>query len=626
MAIVDPFDKPQASGGIVDPFDKTDQTPKNPLAPPYHAAPEEKPRETTFAEEALGSVAEPVMQMATGFAGKVAGDVAGLGAMAADIGGTIAGKKPGDVADPMKVKKAVEDALTYKPRTTAGQSEFNPLVAIPHVVGAVLDWAGRQAKDVIEPDDNAPATPANEARRAAGRAVEEAIHQAPNVLGVKGAKAAAEALPAKQAALDVVKGENKVIDATRDAAQAAGYRTPPETPLKAAVSDLAGRVKGEKQLSEHNEINATKRLSAEVGVPEGGALSDAEFENLKRDAGKDYDAIGQAAGPTLDVTPAFESGLVKTLKRVNNALAYDAKTYEGLRPAKALIESYLRKIGAPEQAPPMKGLAPIEKTIAKTAQEQPGPAISRTIEQAAADAPFHFGVKPAPSTPIPTPKRATLDTQGTINAIGDLRKQAKKDFAAKDTDMGETRLGIANLLENMVEENLAKTGKQDLLNNYKAARQRFAKIYLLERITNDATGRVNLQKLASLSDTAAYKRTLTGEFKTAADVAKAFRKATQKGTGEPPARLTVLDGLFAASAFVHPAMIGPAIAEIGGRIAIPELARRGALQKKTPSYKASTLPQRAAPVAGVTAAQAAQDRARARKERVKRRKDEEATQ
>jgi len=273
---------------------------------------------------------------------------------------------------------------------------------------------------------------------------------------------------------------------------------------------------------------------------------------------------------------------------VNEKLAYNAETYEGLRPAQRLIRSYLKKIEGPDVAPPMNGGPAIMETIKKTATDQPGAPIGRTIERAAADTPHHFGVPESPQAPISTPRSATMDTANTFKAIQDLRRYAKEDFAKQNSDMGMARLGIAHQLENLIESNLSKTGQQGLLDQFRTARERFAKIYLLERVVNDSTGRVNLPKLASLSDTKAYKGVLTGEFKDAAEFAKAYRKAAQKSTGEAAPRFTVFDGLFGIS------MIGAghpwaAAAELGARYGVPKMAEAGMLQNRTPSYQPNAM-------------------------------------
>ncbi len=569
-----PFDlssaAPVDSGG----FDLSSAQPADaPKRATTAAKPAAEPESHGIAANAAGAVLEPIAAMGSGMLAKPISDIAGLAA----TGKEMISPTPGG-GDPAGFARHVRESLTYEPRTAAGKavSEYNPLALLGKGVGAVAHKAGEIA---------APPETSGPGRAGFGRALEEGINQLPGILGAKGGAKIAEGLPAKQAALDVAKGENLPRDTVRDKAQASGYIIPPEHGIKAAASGAAGKVKAEKIASEHNEALATRKLGAEVGVPEGSALTAEEFDRLKEDTGRFYDEIPKALGPTVTATTEFSQGLRSALDGLNSLT-----DQEGLGGPKRVIQSFLKKIEPAKAAPPSKGGPPIMGTIAKTAQEQPSLPIAQTLERAASDAPHHFGIQESPNMPVPTPSRSTLSTKQVMADIQQLRKQAKADFAAKNSEIGTTRLGIAHQLEDLIEKNLSSTGQQGLIEAYRAARERFAKIYLLERITNDSTGRVNLQKLASLSDSKAYKGVLTGEFKDAADLAKAYRKGTQRSTGEAPQRLTVLDGLFATYGLAgavmgHPMALLPAAAEIGGRLAIPAMAGRGMLQNRTPSYQ-----------------------------------------
>ncbi|HLX29704.1 MAG TPA: hypothetical protein VKV24_14580, partial [Casimicrobiaceae bacterium] len=518
-------------------------------------------------------------------------DVAGLAAIPLHAAGAID-------TPPIDVKSKVAHAGEYTPQTDTGRAleKYNPFALVGRGVEAVAGGAGRAVERSMP---NYPI-----AGSMLGYGVKGAIEQAPMLAGAALGKGAAARTAAKQETLDVAKGENSVKDATRDAAQAAGYKTPPEHGLKAAVSGLVGKTRAEKALSEHNEVNATRRLGAEVGAPDGAALSEEEFDRLKENTGRFYDEVPKALGPSVTVTTQFDQALRGTLSRLDSMT-----DQEGLGGPKRVIRAFLKKTERPTEAPPAKAGPSIMKTIQEASKQQPGPAIGQTIERAATDSPNNvllmsresggrplmgdvktprlgvseFGIKAPPSFDVPTAHQPTLSTKQVMSDIQQLRKQAKADFARKDNELGTTRLGIANQLEDLIESNLTRTGKQGLLEAYRAARERFAKIYLLERITNDATGRVSLQKLASLSDSPAYKRMLTGEFKTAADFAKTFRKGAQRSTGEAIPRLTVFDGLFGIGALFagHP---GYAAAELAARLGIPYAAERGLLQNRTPSY------------------------------------------
>lgn len=68
----------------------------------------------------LGGAIEPILGLLTSFSGKVAGDVAGLGAVPLHAAGLIE-------KDPVSIQRGVSNALTYEPRTNAGRSQSNPI-------------------------------------------------------------------------------------------------------------------------------------------------------------------------------------------------------------------------------------------------------------------------------------------------------------------------------------------------------------------------------------------------------------------------------------------------------------------------------------------------------------------
>lgn len=385
----------------------------------------------------------------------------------------------------------------------------------------------------------APPETSGPLRAALGYGVHEAVNQAPGLLGTKVGGKLAEKLPETQAGLDALKNERKVVDSTRDASQDSGYITPPEWGVKAGAAGLAGKAKVEKMISEKNAENASRKMGGEVGIPEGAPLSVEEIATQKREAGKAYDALAAGAGPKLAVTQNFQAALKSTLAKMDDEIAFNKEAAKPLMPARKLLKSF------------------------------------------------------ADQTEFPTP--------ATIRAIQRQRKLAKDDFRKGDSDMGTARMAISNQLENLIEENLTQGGKAGLVDEFKAARTKFAQLYFLDRVVNEATGKVDLAKVAALSERPAYKGVLTGAFKEAADFAKGYRKAAQKTTGEAPPRLTVFDGMFALGALAsgHPGALAAAAGEIGGRLAVPALAQRGLMQNRTPSYQASQLPPALARAAGV---------------------------
>ena len=572
---------------------ETISAPKAAAKPPKA---EPKPRatpEATPPEDPLGQglgipILETAASMGSGMVAKPIGDIAGLAATGWDAltgqGERAPIKGSTRPIGPEQFREDVIKGLTYEPRSAGGKmlTENNPLAWLSKLWGKGAEMAG----DVVTGDP----TKAGPLRTAAGQLVRSGLEEAPGVLGAKVMKGAPEVVARKQGALDITKGEQAMKDDVRQRAQRSGYITPPESGVKAAAAGLAGKAKVEKILSGKNAENATRKLGQEVGVPEGRALDEATFESLKEDAGKSYDAMTKAVGPEIQVTPKFTNAIKSTLNDVTAMIERNPETNKGMVPAQRILREWARK-AEPQATPPVKERMPIERTLDKAIGEQPGPSIARTIEQASADLPHHYGsLAPPPSMPTPLPS-ARLSTQGTLKDIQKLRKQAKDDYRLGRGDEGDARMAVANALEGMFEDALAAKGNTTALGDFRAARTRFAKIYMLEDIVNDATGEVNLRKLASLSDRPKYKGILTGEFKTAADFAKTFTKAAQKPTGEAAPRLTVFDGLFTAGAIGsgHIGAMGAAAGELAGRLGIPAAAERGMLQNQRPPYRAMDL-------------------------------------
>lgn len=156
--------------------------PEQPAPPPSFS--ERPPEQRNVALEVGGAVAEPLLRMATGAFAKPVSDVAGLAKGAYDAARIQFGLgQQGPHAD--ETQRAVQEALTYQPRTQAGASESNPLNAIPNAIGSAIN--------AIQP----AAVTGEESGTPGGivqNAVREAIPQALGFLGVMKGPAAARAV------------------------------------------------------------------------------------------------------------------------------------------------------------------------------------------------------------------------------------------------------------------------------------------------------------------------------------------------------------------------------------------------------------------------------------------------
>jgi hypothetical protein len=540
-------------------------------------------RDYSIPEEAFGAVVEPVVSMASKLVAKPAADIATLGAIPAHALGLTK-------TEPKDVRTKVQEALTIEPQTKAGASAYNPLNAIPGAVGGALGMGGDIIANIVKALGGGAGKSSIADALAAGS--KEAFEQIPQILGTRaGARAAAEKGP-KQAALDIERGENIGKDRVRDMAHDpnVGYITPPEKGAKAAISGLGGAARNEKLISEHNTQNATKRMGAEVGVPDGQALLPETLEAKMREQYDRYDKLRDAVGPEVQVTPAFRDGLRNTLSEINAEIDVSPE----LKPARDILRGFVKRISPAERSGRLEAPRPgIVGTIEETAKTQPGPRLASTIEAASADFPGARGLAPGPRvTARPAETMPTLSSAFVTKQISALRRKAKDDFAKHDSDSAYARLGVASLMEDMLEENIGRAGPQALA-DFRDARKTLAQLHFLEKVTNDATGMVDLPKVAAASNSRAYKGALTGAFKDAADFAKTFPHAARRSIGEEPPRLTVFDGMFltggiAGALMGHPGALAAAAGEVGTRVAIPYAAQRGMLQNRTPSYQAGT--------------------------------------
>lgn len=123
--------------------------------------------------------------------------------------------------------------------------------------------------------------------------------------------------------------------------------------------------------------------------------------------------------------------------------------------------------------------------------------------------------------------RGEFDAQSAIEAIKQFRYNGSANKAAQDPAkkaLGGAQMKIAGALEDLIDRNLQASGSQDLLSNYRAARQTLAKVYDVEKALNTASGNVDAAKLGSLLKKG---RPLTGELRNIAEFANQFPKAAQ---------------------------------------------------------------------------------------------------
>lgn len=120
--------------------------------------------------------------------------------------------------------------------------------------------------------------------------------------------------------------------------------------------------------------------------------------------------------------------------------------------------------------------------------------------------------------------KETISAEATVEAIKELRDQAKDNFKSGNSSYARAQIGISKALEGLMERNIEGSAGPEFLKQFKDARQTIAKTYTVEEALNDATGNVSAGKLAK---DLTKGKPLSGGLKDAAKFSQAFPKATQ---------------------------------------------------------------------------------------------------
>lgn len=245
-------------------------------------------------------IAEPAMALASG---ALATPIAGIAGLAAGGVGKVANmlgltdKSATDIAG--DTVKGVQDAITYKPQTKAGQAVTGAIAYPFEKLAEGGDYLGGKAADFT----GSPLV---------GAGVNTLVQSLPALI----AKGAKSPLGRRQIAiqdeLDTLKAQNATRDATTKAALDAGYVLPPETVnpggVNSVLEGIAGKVKTQQKASQKNQPVANNMTRQELGLPETAELTGDTYDTVRSAAGTHYDAIPQAV-PDLSATPAYASAL-----------------------------------------------------------------------------------------------------------------------------------------------------------------------------------------------------------------------------------------------------------------------------------------------------------------------------
>lgn len=498
------------------------------------------------AKDIAGAAIEPMVEMATGAIGSAVGGYAGLASAATHAAGLTK-------EEPAETVSRVKNALTYQPRTEGGKNASAAINYIPGKFSEASEWAGGQVTDKLA-KAGLPAPVA----ASAGNVVGMGPQVLASLFGLKSSKEFGKLpLEAQQKALDVLKGENAVKDATRRQSQAAGFVTPVEGP--SWIAGIPGFARLNKAMSEANFPKWTRKAVQSLGLKEGTTLSVEELENYREKFGGPYEEVK---------TTDFGQRPVPQYSKM-----VDPKTGQQMR-----LPDKMEKAGLQTSPAYRKELGSLIQDLDRRIQEFPETNKSLT-------APLKLLKENL--------KEEFNNPSDVIENIKRYRKEAGINFKAgakgdvEKLEVAFTQKYLADALEGVLDSNLERVGKPDLMARVREARKAIAKSYAIQYALNESTGFIDPNKLKILADRGTP---LSDQLKIIADYARAFpegaKVVTQQGRATPWDYLIAVGSTGAGIATGNPMVALPGIAEFAGRVGVPMLAQRGLLQKRTPNYTA----------------------------------------
>lgn len=400
----------------------------------------------------------------------------GVGGLGGGLGylGTLAASG-GDTGAAQAVQQSIQDKLTYQPRTQAGQLDVK-------AAGDLLPYLGQKEG------------------QASG---------------------------------------DWVMDKTGSPALAAGAETLANLPQMLLGAKAGTKVGGV-------ATDALAQGLRDAAVKSKGDLANAASENVIRDAAiqraKDaglHLTPNQAGGSLgslvegLSGSPRLERGIsIANQPKVNRMMREDI----GLGPHEALSKENITKAKEPAwQA---------YKDMGQLGTFETSPDFLAEVKAAGRPTSASFETKPSAEIAdlketYAVPKFNAADA---VQEIRQLRSDAKANQLVHDDPkanaLGSAQRDIADALESELERQGAAQGKPELVDNFRAARTKLAKIFSAEEALNTATGNVKPAQLAKQLDRGVK---LSGNQLLIAESYKAFEKSFQSPDKLPHERPLALD-------------------------------------------------------------------------------------
>ena len=376
--------------------------------------------------EALGAVTEPWLKMGTAVVAKPIADIAGLGGIVAHAFG-------GTKYDPTQLRKDVESALTYAPRTAAGASPYNPLNAIPEAIGGVIDEAtGAIATGITD----------NEIAQAG---IKEALTQGVGLLGVKKAPVVAKK------SIQYLDDTPKRLEAKAAAASVADWQR--AKPIEAAKVARANDI-----ILPPMEVNPTKANRARSVAAGGNEAFRTASSIANKNKWNDMARKNLGLGPDRPLDAAGYD-----LARKQIAVPYDKAAEIGRLAPDANVIKNILDIEVPDILP---------------AGEQSMGRVQRLTDKVVQDI------------------QGGMTGNDALKSARSLRKEAKTVFDAARAGQvdpikiaeAKAKFAIAEELDSLISSNIPDPKWKS---QFDTSRKKMAESYALERATNLATSQID---------------------------------------------------------------------------------------------------------------------------------------
>jgi hypothetical protein len=326
-----------------------------------------------------------------------------------------------------------------------------------------------------------------------------------------GGKLLANARSANQAKVAAQQAEGVTKNAVVEEAKGAGYVLPPTQAnpslLNRFLEGISGKIQTGQKASLKNQEVTNNLVRQALGLSEDAPITPAVLSEMRENAGQAYQAIKDLGTP------------LRSTRQYRTALSKIGDEWSA----------------ASKEFPELASNAEIKTLVSSLSKQEISP-------------------------------------EAAVEMIKKLRFDASSNLK-NFQDPGKTALGFAqkkasNALEDLIENNLEKSGQGALVSEFKKARELIAKSHAVEDALNESTGNVSARYLGRLLDKGVP---LSGELKTAARFARSFEKAAQdvEKIGSMPgfSPLDVAAGGIAAAYSQDPMYL----AAIAGRPAIRSL-------------------------------------------------------